>query len=75
MSLLNEGATTSPDILTKERWVELMAASGLTEEDMTNWHVQFEQMEPQAHQRFLESLGIDENETALLRKSFTSPSK
>ena len=35
-----------------------MRASGMSELDMHNWHAQFEKMEPQAHQEFLESLGI-----------------
>jgi len=45
-------------VVSKERWVEIMRASGMSELDMHNWHAQFEKMEPQAHQEFLESLGI-----------------
>lgn len=70
VALLNQSSLDKPEILTKERWTELMAVSGLSEDDMTNWHIQFENMEPEAHQRFLESLGISENEIAELREQF-----
>ena len=46
-------------MINKERWVEIMRAAGLTQEDMHNWHIQFEKMEPESHQEFLESLGIE----------------
>ncbi|MDG3086432.1 MerR family transcriptional regulator [Vibrio hannami] len=72
VALLNQGSLIAPDILTKERWTELMAASGLSEEDMINWHIQFEKTEPEAHQRFLESLGICEDEIVELRERFSS---
>jgi DNA-binding transcriptional MerR regulator len=53
------------EMINKERWVDIMRAAGLSEQDMHNWHVQFEKMEPEAHQEFLESLGI---QTAEIRK-------
>ena len=52
----------------KDRWVEIMQAAGLREEDMHNWHVQFEKMEPDAHQEFLESLGIEKTEVKNIRE-------
>jgi len=55
------------DMLNKERWVDIMRAAGLTEEDMNNWHTQFEKMEPEAHQEFLESLGIESAEIEKIR--------
>lgn len=70
LTLLNQSSQSAADILTKERWTELMAASGLSDQDMTNWHKKFENMEPEAHQRFLESLGIDEDEIEELRRQF-----
>ena len=54
--------------INKERWVAIMSASGLDEDAMTRWHQQFEQMEPQEHQRFLESLGIEAEEIKSIRK-------
>lgn len=55
-------------VISKKRWVEIMHAAGLSEEDMHNWHVQFEKMEPDAHQEFLESLGIEAAEIKKIRK-------
>ncbi len=56
------------DMVTKERWIEIMKAAGLTDQDMDNWHIQFEKMEPDAHQEFLESLGIEAPEIEKIRK-------
>ncbi len=56
------------EMINKERWVEIMRAAGLNEEDMHNWHVQFEKMEPEAHQEFLESLGIKAAEIKKIRE-------
>jgi MerR family transcriptional regulator, thiopeptide resistance regulator len=56
------------EMISKERWVEIMRASGLTDEDMRSWHVQFEKMEPEAHQEFLESLGIENGEITRIRE-------
>jgi DNA-binding transcriptional MerR regulator len=56
------------DMVTKERWVEIMRAAGLEDRDMHNWHIQFEKMEPEAHQEFLQSLGIDAEEIAGIRE-------
>ncbi len=56
------------EMLTKDKWVAVMKAAGFTEEAMHNWHIQFEKMEPDAHQEFLTSLGIDEAEIKHLRE-------
>ena len=53
--------------INKERWVAIMSASGLDDDAMTRWHQQFEKMEPQEHQRFLESLGIEAEEIKSIR--------
>ncbi len=53
--------------LDKRRWVALLRASGLSDEDMHRWHVQFERTEPEAHQDFLESLGISAEEILRIR--------
>jgi DNA-binding transcriptional MerR regulator len=53
----------------KTRWVALLRASGLSDEDMWRWHVEFERLEPAAHQDFLESLGIAPDEIAAIRAS------
>lgn len=56
------------EMINKARWVEIMRAAGLSEDDMHNWHVQFEKMEPEAHQEFLESLGIKAAEINKIRE-------
>jgi MerR family transcriptional regulator, thiopeptide resistance regulator len=56
------------EMISKERWVEIMRAAGLKEQDMHNWHIQFEKMEPEAHQEFLESLGIESAEIKKIRE-------
>jgi MerR family transcriptional regulator, thiopeptide resistance regulator len=55
------------EMINKERWVEIMRAAGLTDQDMQNWHTQFEKMEPESHQEFLESLGIGAAEIKEIR--------
>ncbi|MCG8428790.1 MAG: MerR family transcriptional regulator [Chromatiales bacterium] len=55
------------EMVTKDRWVEIMRAAGLSDEDMHNWHRQFEKMEPEAHQEFLESLSISADEIKRIR--------
>jgi DNA-binding transcriptional MerR regulator len=54
-------------MISKERWVEIMQAAGLDDDDMLNWHKQFEKMEPDGHQEFLQSLGIDQIEISRIR--------
>ncbi len=61
------------EMISKKRWVEIMRAAGFSEEDMHNWHFQFEKMEPEAHQEFLESLGIKPAEIAKIREFSRKP--
>jgi len=62
-----------PDLLRRERaldkrtWVELLAASGMSEADMERWHREFERAAPGKHQRFLEHLGLADDEIAAIR--------
>ena len=56
------------EMLSKDRWVDIMRAAGFSDEDMHNWHVQFEKMEPDAHQEFLVSLGIEKAEIQKIRE-------
>jgi MerR family transcriptional regulator, thiopeptide resistance regulator len=56
------------EMIDKERWVEIMSAAGLSKQDMHNWHIQFEKMEPEAHREFLESLGIQAAEIDKIRE-------
>lgn len=56
------------DMITKDRWVEIMRAAGLSDDDMHNWHRQFERLEPEAHEEFLESLGIEPGQIKKIRE-------
>ena len=52
----------------KAKWVSILAATGMSEEDMQQWHVEFERSLPEAHQDFLESLGIESGEIRTIRR-------
>lgn len=54
--------------MNKDQWIALLASTGLSEEGMEKWHIEFEKMSPDAHQDFLESLGIPQKEIALIRQ-------
>ena len=55
-------------MITKEKWVSIMKASGLTSEQMHGWHAEFEQSAPEEHQEFLEFLHIDPDEIRTIRE-------
>ena len=65
--LLQEPQLIEDNIVTKERWVQVMQAAGFSENDMVTWHQKFEEMEPAEHQKFLESLGIEQDEIVRIR--------
>ncbi|HEX2529860.1 MAG TPA: MerR family transcriptional regulator [Burkholderiaceae bacterium] len=54
--------------MTKDQWVALLASTGLDENGMRKWHIEFEKMSPEAHQDFLESLGILQEEITVIRR-------
>lgn len=60
--------TKEKAMVNKQRWVEIMRDAGFTEQAMKQWHRSFEAMEPQAHQEFLETLGIPPDEIARIRQ-------
>lgn len=64
----SEGMVSNSRVITKARWVLLLKATGLSEADMKKWHIGFERMSPEAHQDFLESLGIEETEIVSIRQ-------
>ena len=53
--------------MTKEKWVSIMKASGLTEAEMHRWHTEFEKAAPEEHQEFLEFLNIPSAEIRTIR--------
>lgn len=65
--LLQEPQLIEDNNVTKERWVQIMQAAGFSENDMVTWHQKFEEMEPAEHQKFLESLGIEQDEIVRIR--------
>lgn len=54
-------------VLDKQRWVAVLRGAGLDDAGMAQWHAAFERMSPEAHQDFLESLGIDATEITEIR--------
>lgn len=68
VALLKQPKLLEANMVTKDRWVAIMKATGFSEEDMLNWHRNFEKMEPEEHHKFLLSLGIDEQEALNIRK-------
>ena len=66
--LQNESATRHSRVITKEVWVQLLQAAGLDQAGMQNWHIEFERMSPEAHQDFLESIGIEMDEIQSIRE-------
>jgi len=57
--------------MTKEKWVTLLRAIGLSDAEMLQWYVAFERQSPLAHQDFLESLGLPAAEIRHIRTSST----
>ena len=56
-------------VMDKKQWVQLLEATGLDEQGMRKWHVEFEKAMPEMHQDFLESLGISKKEIRKIRES------
>ena len=65
--LENETLARDSRLMTKEVWVSILRAAGLDDAGMKNWHIEFERTSPEAHQDFLESLGIEKDEVAAIR--------
>jgi DNA-binding transcriptional MerR regulator len=53
--------------MTKEKWVSIMKAAGLTEDDMNRWHREFERSAPDDHNEFLQFLHIPAAEINTIR--------
>ena len=66
--LRNRRAFRRTRVMTKDRWVKLLAAAGMDEAGMRRWHMEFERSAPEAHQDFLESLGIPVGDISGIRK-------
>lgn len=55
-------------VLDKSSWTALLREAGLDDAAMHRWHQAFEQSLPEAHQDFLESLGLDASEIVHIRQ-------
>jgi len=71
LNLLNDKEMAgSTRVLTKEQWIKYLSKAGLDEAGMDRWHREFETSSPEAHQDFLESLGLPAEEIRLIRKRY-----
>jgi DNA-binding transcriptional MerR regulator len=62
-------------VITKDKLVSIMRASGLTEDDMTRFHTEFERNAPDEHQEFLEFLHIPAEEVRSIREHSRAAAK
>ncbi len=69
LKLLKNDSIGRKKTMTKEKWVSVMKASGMTEADMHRWHAEFEKSAPEEHQEFLEFLHIPAQEIRTIRDS------
>lgn len=68
LSLLKStGVEPGARVLDKATWVSILRAAGLDEAGMRQWHIEFEKTSPEAHQDFLESIGIGHEEIGSIR--------
>lgn len=61
------GSADSVSSIDKDAWVGILRSCGLSPEDMSRWHTQFEMDAPAAHHAFLLWLGISEDEAMEIR--------
>jgi len=64
----NKNAFRKVKVMTKDKWVAIMKASGFSEADMHRWHIEFEKSAPDDHQQFLEFLHIPKEEVRSIRE-------
>jgi len=67
VQFMGEPELLDENAVTKERWTQIMRDAGLSDDDMRNWHIQFEKTEPVAHQAFLETLNIESEDIRFIR--------
>ncbi|MCV2884027.1 MerR family transcriptional regulator [Aestuariibacter sp. AA17] len=54
--------------MSKNQWVNILRSSGMDDEAMHRWHIEFERDLPEVHKDFLESLGCSPEEVSSIRK-------
>ncbi len=57
----------SSRVMNKEQWVSILRASGMDDEAMRQWHIEFERDLPEVHRDFLESIGIEAPEIEAIK--------
>ncbi|MCL4846808.1 MAG: MerR family transcriptional regulator [Acidobacteria bacterium] len=62
------GVAGRDEMISKEKWVEIMRGAGFTDEDMGRWHAEFERSAPAEHQEFLQFLRIPAEEITKIRE-------
>ena len=55
--------------MTVEQWKEVFRDTGLSDNDMEKWHQCFERKFPDAHQQFLEWLGLETSRIEKIRQA------
>jgi DNA-binding transcriptional MerR regulator len=55
-------------MVTKEKWVQVMQKAGFSDEQMHRWHKEFEKSAPEEHREFLEFLHIPADEVRKIRE-------
>jgi MerR family transcriptional regulator, thiopeptide resistance regulator len=68
LKLLGHKSFRRNQMITKDKWVEIMRGCGFTEPQMHAWHVEFERSAPSEHQEFLEFLHIPADEIKKIRE-------
>jgi DNA-binding transcriptional MerR regulator len=66
--LLSHKSLRRDRMITKQKWVSIMKACGLSDEQMHRWHMEFERSAPQEHEEFLEFLHIPAPEIKTIRE-------
>lgn len=56
-----------------QQWVSMLEEAGVDAAGRQRWHAAFERDAPDAHQLFLESLGLDDDEVAKIRVRSCQP--
>ncbi len=67
LKLLKSQALRKAKMISKEKWVSIMKACGLSDDQMHRWHAEFERSAPAEHQEFLEFLKIPAEEIKTIR--------
>ncbi|MGP8251054.1 MAG: MerR family transcriptional regulator [Terracidiphilus sp.] len=68
VKLLRHTSLRREQMITKQKWVSIMKACGLSDEQMNRWHAEFERSAPEEHQEFLEFLHIPAAEIETIRE-------